>query len=134
MKIRSVLALALVAGALSAAPVAAQNMSGTWTIRTQGQRGAMTQVVVLTQEGSSLSGTVSFEGGGGRGGRGGGAPIDIASGSVDGASFTFTITMEMGGRGPVSMTYAGTYESDFMEGTLEGPRGGGQPFMGTRAD
>jgi hypothetical protein len=134
MKIRAVLSLTLVAAALGAAPAAAQNMTGTWTIRSQGGRGSMTQIVELAQDGSTLTGTVSFEGGRGRGGPGGGQPIEISNGSVDGASFTFTVTFEMGGRGAVSTTYTGTYEADFMEGTINGPRGGGQPFMGTRAD
>jgi hypothetical protein len=134
MKMRAVLSFVLAAAAVSAAPAAAQNITGTWQVRSQGQRGQMTQVVELTQDGSTLTGTVSFEGGGGRGGRGGGQAIEISNGTVDGAAFSFTVTFELGGRGPVSTTYTGTYESDFMEGTIEGPRGGGQPFMGTRAD
>ena len=137
MKIRLVftLSLLLAAVALDAAPASAQNMTGTWQIQSRGQRGSVTQTLTVQQEGSTLTGTISAMGGGRRGGgRGGGAPIEISNGTVDGASFSFTVTFEFGGRGPVSTTYAGTYEGDFMEGTIEGPRGGGQPFMGTRGD
>jgi len=125
----------LAAAAFSAAPAAAQNMSGTWQITSEGRRGSVTQTLTLQQEGSALTGTVSFSGGGGRGG-GGGAPQDIAisNGSVDGVAFTFMLSLDFGGRGSFEQVFTGTYEGDFMEGTIAGGRGGGRPFMGTRGD
>ncbi len=135
MKIRAVLTLVALAAAFSAAPASAQNMSGTWQITSQGRRGSVTQTLVVQQQGSTITGTLTAMGGGPRGGgRGGGEPIEISDGSVDGASFSFAVTFEVGGRGSITTTYTGTYEGDFMEGTIEGPRGGGQPFMGTRGD
>jgi hypothetical protein len=138
MEIRPVftLSLLLTAMALSAVPASAQNMTGTWQIQSRGRQGSVTQTLIVQQEGSTLTGTISPMGGGGPrgGGRGGGEAVEISNGTVDGASFSFTVTFEFGGRGSVSRTYAGTYEGDFMEGTFEGPRGGGQPFMGTRGD
>jgi len=140
MKIRAVLTLLFLATALSAAPASAQNMTGTWQIMSEGGRGGtMTQILTVRQEGSTLTGTLAFEGGGrggpGGGGRGpGGQAIEISDGTVDGASFSFTVNMEMGGRGSVALHFSGTYEADFMEGNMEGGRGGARPFMGSRDD
>jgi hypothetical protein len=136
MKLRILLSSILVSAALlPAAPVAGQNLSGTWQISSEGPRGSQTQTLTLVQDGNTVTGTVSFTGGGRRGG-GGGAPaaIPISNGTVEGASFRFTISIDFGGRGSIDMAFAGTYESDFMEGTIDGGRGGAQPFMGTRGD
>lgn len=137
MKVCAPLFVTLLLGALalSAAPVSAQNMSGTWQITSQGRQGSVTQTLVIEQDGSTITGTISAMGGGPRGGgRGGEQPVEISNGTVDGATFSFAVTFEFGGGGSASVTYSGTYEGDFMEGTMEGPRGGGQPFMGTRGD
>jgi len=125
----------LAAAALNAAPASAQNMSGTWEVSFEGRQGSVTQTLTLQQEGSMLTGTISFAGGGRRGG-GGGTPqaVEISNGTVDGATFTFTMSIDFGGRGSIEQVFSGTYEGDFMEGTIEGGRGGGRPFMGTRGD
>jgi hypothetical protein len=136
MKLRIMLATLLAAAAFSAAPVSAQNMTGTWQITSEGRRGSVTQTLTLRQDGSALTGTISFAGGGRRGG-GGGEPqaIAISNGTVEGASFRFTVAIELpGGRGSFEQVFSGTYEGDFMEGNIEGGRGGAQPFMGTRGD
>lgn len=135
MKLRAGVTMLLTAAAFSAAPVSAQNLSGTWQVTSEGGRGSVSQTLVLQQEGSMLTGTVSFAPGGRRGG-GGGAPqaVEISNGTVDGASFSFTVTLEFGGRGSVEQRFSGTYEGDFMEGNIEGGRGGARPFMGTRGD
>jgi hypothetical protein len=135
MKLRAALILALVAAALNAAPASAQNMSGTWELISEGPGGEVTQTLILSQEGSMLTGTISFAPGGRRGG-GGGAPqvIEISTGTVDGAAFTFSMSIEFGGRGSFAQSYSGTYEGDFMEGNIEGGRGGARPFFGTRGD
>jgi hypothetical protein len=135
MKLRALLPILLAAATFNAAPASAQNLSGTWQITSEGRRGSVTQTLTLQQEGSTLTGTISFGGGGGRGG-GGGAPqeVEISNGTVDGVTFTFTLSVDFGGRGSIEQVFAGTYEGDFMEGTIEGGRGGGRPFMGTRGD
>ena len=92
----------------------------------------------LTQDGSSLTGTVTMAMGGRRGGGGGQArEIEISDGSVDGSSFTFTMTVEFNGNG-FSQVFSGTFEGDTMTGEIEGGgrggRGGAGPreFTGTR--
>lgn len=135
MKVRALFTLLLAAAALSAAPASAQNLSGTWQVTSEGRRGSQTQTLTLTQSGTALTGTISFAGGGARGG-GGGAPqsIAISNGTVEGATFRFTMAIEISGRGSFEQVYSGTYEGDFMEGTIAGGRGGSQPFTGTRGD
>ena len=135
MKLRALLPMLLIAVAFSAAPASAQNLSGTWQVTSEGRRGSVTQTLTLQQQGSTLTGTVSFSGGGPRGG-GGGAPqaVEISNGTVDGVAFTFTMSLDFGGRGSFEQVFSGTYEGDFMEGNIEGGRGGARPFMGTRGD
>jgi len=136
MKLRIVLTSLLASAAFSAAPVSAQNLTGTWQVTSEGRRGSVTQTLTLRQDGNALTGTISFAGGGRRGG-GGGAPlaIEISNGTVDGPAFSFTMAIELpGGRGSFEQVFTGTYEGDFMEGTIAGGRGGSQPFTGTRGD
>jgi hypothetical protein len=135
MKLRPVISMLFVAAAFSAAPASAQNLAGTWQVTSEGRRGSVTQTLTLRQEGSTVTGTVSFTGGGPRGG-GGGAPqaVEISNGTVEGAAFTFTVSLEFGGRGSFEQVFSGTYEGDFMEGNIGGGRGGARPFMGTRGD
>jgi hypothetical protein len=134
MKLRAVMTLVLAAAAINAAPATAQNLTGTWQITSEGRRGSVTRTLVLRQDGATLTGTLSFGGGGGPRGGGGPPEVAISNGTVDGATFHFTVTMDVGGRGPVEQVFNGHYEADFMEGTIEGGRGGSQPFMGTRGD
>lgn len=136
MKIPAALSILLAATALSAVPASAQNMSGIWQVFSEGRRGSVTQTLTVQQEGSTLTGTISFAGGGPRGGgRGAPDPIEISDGTVDGVSFSFTVSFDFGGGEPITQTFTGTYEGDFMEGTIQGGRGGGaRPFMGTRGD
>jgi len=126
-------ALAL-AGTLAvwSAPVAAQTLTGTWQITSEGRRGAQTITIELVQNGSALTGTATFTGGGRRGGGGGGGQeVAVTNGTVDGSSFSFDLVLEFGGNA-VTLSYSGTYEGDSMEGTRSGARGGGQPFTGKR--
>ena len=116
------------------APASAQNLAGTWEITSETGRGTRTQTLTLTVDGMTLTGTVGFTGGG-RGGGGGGGPqsIEISNGSIDGSSFTFTVTRNFDGN-DFSLVYAGTFEGNTIEGTIEGGRGGGRPFTGKRAE
>jgi len=118
----------------SAAPVAGQDLTGTWEISAQTQRGARNMTLMLVQDGGALTGTVTLTMGGRRGGGGGGGgeqTIDIADGEVDGSSFSFAMTITRG-ENSFTQAFKGTFEEDTMEGTLEGGRGGGQPFTGQR--
>ncbi len=120
------------------APVSAQNVAGMWEISFETGRGTRTQTLTLTVDGMTLTGTVSFTGGGRRGGGGGGGgggpqSIEISDGTIDGSSFTFTVTRNFGGN-DFSQVYSGTFEGNTIEGTIEGGRGGGRPFTGKRAE
>ena len=99
MKHSALITALLAAAALTAAPASAQNLSGTWELTSETGRGTRTQLLTLVVEGSMLTGTVTFTGGGRRGGGGGGGPqaIEISDGTIDGNSFTFTVTRSFGG-------------------------------------
>jgi len=119
---------------LSAAPLAGQDLTGTWEITAQGQRGARNMTLALVQDGGALTGTVTFTMGGRRGGGGGGGgeqTIEISDGEVDGSAFSFAMTITRGGNS-FTQAFSGTFEEDAMEGSIEGGRGGGQPFTGER--
>jgi hypothetical protein len=132
---RRVLVAALVVGAsMVSAPAAAQGLTGTWEVTSEGRRGPQTTTLALVQSGTSLTGTLTMTGGGGRGGRGGGGgarEVEISDGEIDGTSFTFTVTLAFGNNS-IEQTYSGTIDGDEMSGTIEGGRGGGRPFTGKR--
>ena len=131
MKIRNLLITLLLSVAM-ASPGAAQDLTGTWEISTQGGRGGpQTSTLVLAQDGETLTGTItcSF---GGRGGRGGGPQeLEFSNGTVDGSAFSFTVTLSFQGNS-IDLNYSGTVDGDEMSGSRGGPRGGGQPFTGQK--
>lgn len=134
MQHRSMLGLALTALALSASPVAAQSLTGTWQLTSETGRGTMMQTLVLQQDGTELTGTITFGGGrrgGGGGGGGGPRSIEISDGKVDGNSFSFAMTIEFNGNS-FSQQYSGTFDGDSMTGEISGGRGGSRPFTGAR--
>lgn len=133
MNHRAILTAVVTAAALTTSPASAQNVSGTWQITSETQRGTLNQTLTLAVSGSSLTGTMTFGGGGRRGGGGGGGPqsFEISDGTVDGDSFSFTVLLDFGGNS-FTLSFSGTVDGDTMEGTREGGRGGGQPFTGTR--
>ena len=128
MKMRN-LSITLLLSAALASPVAAQDLTGTWEISTQGGRGGpQTSTLVLAQDGETLTGTMTFS----LGGRGGGPQeFEVSNGTVDGNSFSFTVTLSFQGNS-IDLNYSGTVDGDEMSGTREGPRGGGQPFTGEK--
>ena len=93
--------------------------------------GPQTSTLVLAQDGETLTGTMTFSLGG-RGGSGGGPQeLEVSNGTVDGNSFSFTVTLSFQGNS-IDLNYSGTVDGDEMSGTREGPRGGGQPFTGKK--
>lgn len=131
MNRRAILAALVGAAAITAAPAAAQDLSGTWTLSSQGRRGGpQTSTLVLVQDGESLTGTLTLTLGR-RGGGGGPMELEISDGTVDGSSFSFTITLTFGDNS-FDRNYSGTVDGDEISGTIQGGRGGGQPFTGTR--
>ena len=141
MNRRTIVAAIAAAAALSAAPVAAQNLTGTWELSQETQRGARTSTLALVQDGSGLTGTLTLTLGGRRGGGGGGGgamEVSVDDGMVDGNSFSFSVTLSFGNNS-ITQSYSGTFDGDSMEGGIEGGgrRGGGggggpRPFTGKR--
>lgn len=145
MKVR---ALMLTAGAMIAMAVvsptkAATQVVGTWELSAEGPRGDQRMVLVLGMEGDAVAGTLTMQrpagrggpgGGGRRGGPGGGDPPDInlSDGSIDGDTFSFTVTMSMRGNS-FTLAFSGTVSGDEMSGTISTPRGD-RPFTGKRTD
>ena len=126
---RSAVFAALVAAvAFTAAPVEGQ-LAGTWEVTTQGGRGGpQTSALVLAQDGETLTGTMMFnlpEQAGGP------QELEVSNGTVDGNSFSFTVTLSLQGNS-IDLNYSGTVDGDEMSGTRGGPRGGGQSFTGEK--
>ncbi len=119
---------------MAPAPASAQNLAGVWELSQETGRGTRTLTLTLVVDGSALTGSVTFTGGGRRGGGGGGGPqtIEISDGTIDGSSFTFTVTLPFGGG--VEQSYRGTIDGATLAGTVEGGRGGGRPFTGKRPE
>jgi hypothetical protein len=133
MKYLRVLGGAWVVLVLAVAPVTAQDVSGSWEISSEGRRGPQTMTLTLVQDGAELTGTVTLAAGGRRGGGGGGMQtVQLSDGQVDGASFSFSLVRSFNGNS-ITQTFSGTIDGDSMEGSIEGGRGGGQPFTGSRA-
>lgn len=134
MKVRVMGAVLVAIAASSSAPASAQNLTGTWNIESETQRGTQNITLTLAQDGTELTGTVTMSFGGRRGGGGGGAgaqEIAIEDGTVEGQAFSFTYSFSFGGNS-ITFEMSGTYEGNLMEGTIEGGRGGGRPFSGER--
>jgi hypothetical protein len=140
MNHHTVVAVLVAVAALSAAPVAAQTLTGTWELSQQTQRGQRTSTLALVQDGKSavITGTLTLTLGGRRGGGeggGGSREVEVEEGMVSGDNFSFSITLRFGGNS-VTQEYSGTFDGDSMEGEITGGgrRGGGGPwpFTGTR--
>ena len=129
---RKTIHLASLAGAAlimlvaSPAPAAAQDLSGSWTLVTEGPRGPQTMSLALRQEGSTLTGTLSVIGRGGEA-----IEVELEDGSVNEGAFSFTTTMRMGPN-EVPQAFSGRLDGDQLKGTIGGPRGE-RPFTGQRA-
>ena len=112
------------------------DLTGTWEISSENQRGARTTTFTFVQDGNTFTGTAQMAAGGPRGGGGGAGTasgtreIQITDGKIEGNTFTFTMTMGMGERS-MSMTYSGTIDGNAMQGTITNPRGE-NPFTGVK--
>jgi len=104
--------LALLSCAL-AVVVWAADATGKWSFETQGRNGPMTQTLNLTQDGSTLSGTMT-------GGRG--REVQISDGKVDGNNVSFTVVRQFRGN-QMSIKYTGVISGDEMKLTIETGRG-----------
>jgi len=102
----------LLLGVSSAARAA--DVSGKWTAQVEGRNGTVTETLVLTASGNSLTGT--FEGA--RGGA-----VDISDGKIDGNNVSFKVIREFNGN-QITQQYKGTL-SDAGELDLAVSMGGG---------
>ena len=120
--------VALLAAATIHAPASAQDVSGTWVIDGDSHNGSVHQTLVLTQEGTALTGTVA------EAPEDGGDPVavQISDGTVLGKEFTFVITLDFGD-GIEQRLYAGTFVGDSLQGTLRRFTGPSVPFTGKKA-
>lgn len=138
MKVRIlVAAVATVLLTLVAPTPAVAQVAGTWVLSAEGPRGSLMMTLVLEVEEQGLEGTLTMQprGGGPRGGgpRGGSPPqMVLSDGAVEGASFSFTVTMSMRGTS-ITQEFSGSVDGDEMSGTITTPRGE-RPFSGTRSN
>lgn len=87
----------------------AANVAGTWTVTNQGRNGVVTNTLTLTQDGSTLKGSMKAENGN---------EVQLDSGSISGKDITFTVTRQ-GRNGEVKVEYKGTVDGDAMKGTFQ---------------
>lgn len=125
------LGLLLLSGAEGA--LAQANVTGTWELSWETQRGATTSTFTFVQDGIAFTGAaVMVMGGppGGGGGGGGTQELAITDGKVEGDVISFSMAMTRGER-TMSFTFTGTVTGDTMEGMMTTPRGE-TPFTGKR--
>jgi hypothetical protein len=93
----------------------AANVNGKWQMAWQGRNGQKQGTLQLQQDGSELSGTLQ--------GERGSVPL---KGTIEGNKISFSV--EMQGRGSITVAYSGTVEGDKMNGTIQvqGGKGGGR--------
>jgi hypothetical protein len=130
-----------------AAPMQAQDVTGTWTItysqmgRQGGQAREVSMEITFQQDGAEVTGTTMMAMGR-RGGGGGGQPpapqeVAITDGTMEEGKLTFSIVRGMGER-TMTMVFTSAVEGDAMEGTMamSGRMGSGDPipFKGVKKE
>ena len=110
------------------------DLTGTWEISWETQRGATTTTFTFAQEENAFTGMAQMMMGGRPGGGGGGGTreVEITDGKIDGNNVTFNMAMGMGERS-MTFTFTGTVTGDTMEGTMTTARGE-NPFTGKRKE
>jgi hypothetical protein len=113
-KVLAVLALVFLAAAITAADGPA-NVAGTWNFKVTGDAGSADQLIVIQQNGGTITGTFK-----------GPRQSGTISGTVDGQNIKFKV------KARASIDYVGTVDGDSMKGTLAA-RGKTGNFTATRA-
>ena len=103
----------------------AADVSGKWTYEQPGRGGNPGRPVTITLkiDGSTLTGTMPA---GGRGG--GGDPIAISDGKIDGNNISFNVKREMGGNSIV-IKYEGVVNGDELKLKITRPGQDGTPMI-----
>ena len=118
--------LALMAVVFLAAPVSAQDapkvptaqVAGNWDVSFTSPQGAATWRVKLEQAGDTLRGSVAA---------GEFGNLDVTNGWITGNDLSFTLNMNFNGT-PIQLNFAGTVKSDTIQGNIDVPNVGIQPF------
>ena len=97
----------------------ADELIGTWTIKSQSPRGTQESELVVRKDGDGLAGTLN-----GRRSR------EIAEIKRSGDTFSFAIEFDTP-RGSFRLAYKGTIDAHTLSGSVETPRGA-RPFTGVR--
>ena len=97
-------------GQMLVAQEAPANVAGTWQMSSEGRNGPMEQTLTITQDGTTIKGTLS--------GPRGDAPFE---GTVAGNKISFTIKRETP-NGTFTLEYSATVNGDSMEGTVHSER------------
>jgi hypothetical protein len=103
----------------------AADVTGKWTYEQPGRGGGAPRptTITLKADGSTLTGTIPA---GGRGG--GGDPIAITDGKIDGNNISFTVKRDMGGQSVVTK-YEGTVSGDELKLKITRPGQDGTPVV-----
>jgi hypothetical protein len=124
-KIMTVVGLALFAFAALSAPVVAQaNVAGTWTLTLEGPEGPVESTIVLTQDGSDVTGTIVMD------------QVDAAEltgGVIEGNTLKFVLAISVQGM-DIALEATGEVSGDAIEGELYVPDFGGFPFSAVRTE
>jgi hypothetical protein len=111
----------LVAWAVNLSAADSANVAGTWELTSQGRNGPMTSTLTLTQDGSTVKGTLS--------GRRGDTPVE---GTVTGSKVSFTVKRQTQSGDTFVMEYTGTMDGDSIKGTVHNDRFGDRDFSAKR--
>ena len=106
------LLLTLTSMAISADEAA--KVAGTWEMTSQSPRGSRTQAMTITQDGSTIKGTIK--------GQRGDAPLE---GTVTGNKLSFTVKRDTP-NGAFTIEYTGTVDGDRMKGKSHSERFDGE--------
>lgn len=118
--------LAVLAVAFLAAPVPAQDapkvptaaMAGNWDFSFTSPQGAATWRVKFDQAGDTLRGSV---------GAGEFGTLDVMNGWITGNELSFGVNLNFNGT-PIQVNFAGTVKGDTVQGNVDVPGAGIQPF------
>lgn len=115
----------LAAFTLLAAPLSAQDapkaptaqVAGSWDFSFTSPQGAATWRVKFDQSGDTLRGSAATDFG----------QLDVVDGWITGNDMSFTLNLNFNGT-PISVNFAGTVKGDTVQGNVDVPGAGIQPF------
>jgi len=96
-------------------------VDGKWEMTSEGRNGPMTQTLTITQDGSTIKGTLT--------GRRGDAPLE---GTVTGNKVSFTVKRQTPDGETMVMDYSATVDGDSMKGKVHSERFGDRDFSAKR--